>query len=61
MLVWHGRRRVVRAAGVALPAAMAIAVVATANHFVLDVVAGAALALLGLAVASRLGRDTMRA
>jgi PAP2 superfamily len=61
MLVWYGRRRVVRAAGVALPAAMAIAVVATANHFVLDVVAGAALALLGLAVASRLGRDTMRA
>ena len=33
-------------------AAMAFAVVATANHFVLDVVAGAAVVLVGLAVAS---------
>jgi len=57
----HARRRAVRILGALLPAAMAVAVVATANHFVLDVVAGVALALLGLAVASRLRRDTMRA
>jgi membrane-associated phospholipid phosphatase len=60
-IVVHARRRAVRILGALLPAAMAVAVVATANHFLLDVVAGVALALLGLAVASRLGRDTMRA
>ena len=48
------RRRAVRVFAVVLPVLMAVAVVATANHFVLDVVAGCALSLLGLAVANRL-------
>jgi membrane-associated phospholipid phosphatase len=40
---------VVRAVAVATPALMAFSVVATANHFVLDVLAGAILVLLALA------------
>jgi hypothetical protein len=41
----------VRVLAVLTPAAMAFAVVATANHFVLDVALGGAVALTGLAVA----------
>jgi hypothetical protein len=41
----------VRAFAVVMPLAMAFAVVATANHFVVDVVAGVAVVLVGLAVA----------
>lgn len=41
----------VRAFAVAMPVAMALAVVMTANHFVLDVPAGAAVVLVGLAAA----------
>ena len=44
----------VRAIGVAMPIAMAAATVLTANHYVLDVLAGAALGLLGWFVAVRL-------
>ncbi|MFC5178598.1 phosphatase PAP2 family protein [Nocardioides taihuensis] len=40
-----------RAVGVALPVLMALAVVATANHFVVDVVAGVALVLVSYAAA----------
>ncbi|HSC92806.1 MAG TPA: phosphatase PAP2 family protein [Gaiellaceae bacterium] len=40
----------VRVFAVVMPAAMGFAVVATANHYVLDVVAGGALVLLALAV-----------
>jgi hypothetical protein len=55
IVVWHATRsRWLRAAAVAVPAAMAFAVVATANHYVIDVIAGGAVALVGLAVASRL-------
>jgi hypothetical protein len=43
--------RVVRAFAVALPALMALAVVVTANHFVLDVAAGGALVLGAYAIA----------
>jgi hypothetical protein len=43
-----------RCVGVAMPVAMAFAVVTTGNHFVLDVVAGGALALVGLLVATHL-------
>jgi membrane-associated phospholipid phosphatase len=43
-----------RAIGVLLPVAMLLAVVATGNHFVLDVVAGVSLALVGHVVALRL-------
>lgn len=41
---------------VALPAAMALAVVATANHFVIDVAGGVVVVLIGLAVAIVLQR-----
>ena len=41
--------------GLLMPLAMFAAVIATANHFVLDPVAGAALALLGLLLASHRG------
>jgi hypothetical protein len=45
------RRLVLRVFAVAMPAAMAFAVVATANHFVLDVVVGGIVVLVGLAAA----------
>jgi membrane-associated phospholipid phosphatase len=48
-----------RVVGAMLPIAMMVAVVATANHFVLDVVAGVLLALVGHAVA--LGIERRRA
>ena len=51
----------VRALGAAMPLLMAGAVVLTANHYVLDVVAGAALGLLGWEVARRLERRRQRA
>lgn len=43
-------RRGLRAISVAGPIAMALAVVLTANHFVLDVIAGEVVALIGLAL-----------
>ena len=42
---------VVRLAALLLPAAMALAVVVTANHFLIDVLGGGAVVLIGLAVA----------
>jgi len=45
------QRRVLRVLALLLPAFMAIAVIATANHYVLDVIAGGAVALAGLWVA----------
>ena len=50
-IVRHARSPYLRAIGVALPLAMGWAVVATANHFLVDSLAGAALALFGMAVA----------
>lgn len=47
---------VVRLIGWVLPMLMAFAVVATANHYLVDVVAGIGLALVGLAVAIALER-----
>jgi hypothetical protein len=47
-------RLVVRAFAVVMPAAMAFAVVATANHFVIDVAVATAVVLVGLTVATRL-------
>jgi hypothetical protein len=52
-----------RCVGVAMPVAMAFAIVATANHFVIDVVAGGTLAMVGLAAAIHLQptiRDVQR-
>jgi hypothetical protein len=55
VVVWRTtRNRVLRTAAVAVPIAMAFAVVATANHYVIDVVAGGAVALLGLLIATHL-------
>jgi hypothetical protein len=55
IVVWRATRlHVLRLTAVLLPVAMAFAVVATANHYVLDVVLGGAVALVGLLVASRL-------
>ena len=50
------RRRVTRALGALTPVAMTTAVILTANHFVIDAALGAIVALVGLAVASRLTR-----
>jgi hypothetical protein len=50
------RSRVVRLAAVVGPLAMAFSVVATANHFVVDVGAGIAVILIGLMVATSAGR-----
>jgi membrane-associated phospholipid phosphatase len=52
-LVTKARSLPGRALGVAMPIAMAIAVVLTANHWIIDVVAGAVVALLGLVIATR--------
>ena len=51
VVFWAARHWAVRAAGVLMPVAMTLAVVATGNHFVVDVVVGAAIALAGLAAA----------
>ena len=46
----------VRALGVAMPLAMAVATVVTANHYVLDVLVGALFGLTGWVAALHLGR-----
>ncbi len=51
---------VLKVVGVAMPVLMALAVVATANHYVVDVVAGVALALVGQVVALWLERRRAR-
>jgi membrane-associated phospholipid phosphatase len=61
MALVHGARRLlVRIFGLLLPVAMGAAVVLTANHFILDVVAGAAVALLALWLARRLQQRSHR-
>ncbi len=55
-LVVNARRVLLRVVGVVLPATMAVAVVATANHYILDGVAGVLLVLAALAVMTRLTR-----
>jgi hypothetical protein len=52
----HATSRFWRAFGVALPLIMFAAIVVTANHYILDAVAGAAVALTGLGVAYGLRR-----
>ena len=51
-LVANARSLAARSLGVAMPVAMAIAVVVTANHWIIDVVAGAVVSLVGLAIAT---------
>jgi membrane-associated phospholipid phosphatase len=53
------RRLVVRAFAVAMPFAMAFAAVATANHFIIDVVAGTAVVLVALALSIGLRARTL--
>jgi hypothetical protein len=60
IVLFQSTRRIgVRAFAVAMPAAMAFAVVATANHYVLDVVLGAVVVLVGLAGATLLHTRTL--
>jgi membrane-associated phospholipid phosphatase len=47
----------VRAVAITLPCLMAVAVVVTANHFIVDVIGGIALILLGLGIAIFVGRS----
>lgn len=55
VVLWGSTRHpVVRTFAAVTPPAMAVAVVATGNHYVLDVPAGAAVALAGLLIAHRL-------
>lgn len=49
VMLWrHGRSPLIRAAGVAYPVVITLVVLGTANHYVLDAVAGAAVLWLGL-------------
>ena len=57
IVVFQATRHVLlRALAVVGPAAMVAAVVATANHFVIDVIAGVAIVLAGLAVLNAIDR-----
>jgi hypothetical protein len=55
-LFTYSGHRSLRAIGVLLPVLMAVSVLATANHYVADVVAGLALVLLSRAVAQHVER-----
>jgi hypothetical protein len=55
-LVREGRRLWVRVVGYLLPLAMALSVVVTANHYLLDVVVGAAIVVAALVLAGHLHR-----
>ena len=59
-IVTAGGTALVRTIGWVLPPLMALAVVATANHYVVDVAAGIALALLGYGCALLLERRRAR-
>ncbi len=50
-IFWTTRNVLARAFAVVMPTAMALSVIVTANHFILDVFAGMIVALLGLALA----------
>ena len=53
LIVAHlSRSRVTRLAGALYPAFVLLAIVATGNHFLPDAIAGALVALVGLAVAT---------
>jgi membrane-associated phospholipid phosphatase len=59
-IIWTMRNFLGIAFGVMMPAAMFVAVVVTGNHFIVDVLAGAAVALTGLALALLLQRYGQR-
>jgi membrane-associated phospholipid phosphatase len=56
VLVQYGRNLLTRVVGVVLPMLMVVSVVMTANHYLSDVVVGAALVLVSRAAALRLER-----
>lgn len=58
VLAWKARHVALRVIGIMLPPLMLWSVVATGNHFVIDAVAGAAVALVGLWLALWLRRST---
>jgi hypothetical protein len=60
-LVRFGRRRSLRVAGVLYPALVLTIVVATGNHFFFDALAGAAVAVVGMASATLVARQPARA
>jgi membrane-associated phospholipid phosphatase len=51
----------IRTLVVLVPAAMAVSIVLTANHYIVDAIAGGAVALVGLLMASQLQRRSSRA
>ena len=58
IVIWRATsRRLLRVVAVVMPLAMAFAVVVTGNHYVADVIAGAAVALIGLACALVIAPD----
>jgi membrane-associated phospholipid phosphatase len=59
-IIWNTKHTWARAFGVIMPAAMFFSVVATGNHFILDVVAGTVVALGGLAIAYLIERHGPR-
>ncbi len=59
-VVWTMRNFFGIAFGVAMPVAMFVAVVVTGNHFIIDVLAGTVVALIGLALALLLQRYGQR-
>lgn len=59
-LVREGQRLWVRVVGYGLPIAMALSVIVTANHYLLDVVAGTAVVVGALALALRLQQRPRR-
>lgn len=56
-LVTYSQRRLVRLVGMLLPGLMAVSVLATANHYIADVVVGVGLVLACRAAAQRAERD----
>lgn len=55
-IIWTMRNFFGRAFGLIMPAAMFLAVVVTGNHFIIDVLAGTVVALIGLGIAFLLQR-----
>ena len=50
-MVKYGQHRITRALGVAYPFVLSVVVIATANHYLLDVVAGVAAVAVGAGIA----------
>ena len=59
-VIWTVRHSLGIAFGVTMPAAMCLAVVVTGNHFILDVLAGTVVALIGLGLALLIQRYGQR-